>query len=70
LNKKQRIRYVVSKIEGCFSNRDISERLPDVSSAMIQQELSKMSEEGVIIRSGTTKGTHYSTVNITRNIDI
>jgi DNA-binding HxlR family transcriptional regulator len=47
-------------MEGSFSNHDVSERLPDVSSVMIQQELSKMSEEGLIMRSGTTKGTQYT----------
>jgi len=46
-------------MEGSFSNRDVSRMLPDVSSVMIQQELSKMFDEGLITRSGTTKGTQY-----------
>jgi len=59
LNKEERIRCVANNIEGDFIKKDISDRLPDISGVTIQQELSKMIDEGLLTRSGATKGTKY-----------
>lgn len=59
LNKSERIRSVALKQKDVFTKMDLAQMLPDISHILIQQELSQMVLEGLLTKSGNTKGTQY-----------
>ena len=61
INKTGRIRYAALRQKGVFTKMDLAALMPDISHMMIQHELSQMVSDGLLIRSGNTKGTQYET---------
>jgi len=58
-SKSERIRYVAMNQNDEFTKNDIMPFLPGVSPTLIQQGLSDMVSEGLLSRTGRTKGSRY-----------
>ena len=59
VNKSERIRHVALGQNDEFTKSGLIDYLPGVSQTMIQQELSAMVKEGLLIRTGATKNSRY-----------
>lgn len=64
ITKGERIRLVFEKHIGTLNKKEISEKLPDISQAMIEKTLSDLVKEGYIQKIGSGRSTtYYRTLN-------
>lgn len=59
MSKSERIRKVFATTLGKVSKRDILEKCPDISMAMVEMTLKAMLDEGAIIKTGRGRSTAY-----------